>query len=419
MKMKKYIVAGIMAAALLASGCGKFVRDELITMQNEIDLLYTQVEQMNQGLSTLHGIVNEMASKGYIVDVREFQKDDRGGYTLTFRAVTINDNGSVSENTYAIDLYSGVDGEDGEDAEPFIVGVKKDDNDGRWYWYDVQGNTWMKSPEGERFLVDGKDGKTPELKVENGFWCVSWDGGKTWSTTEWKAKGEDAKEIFSDAKVLDDRIELTLASDNTVLTLLRYLPVEVALAFNGEELTDSLMIAPGETISVDYTLSGTDVEQALVVAGTDGRFKTAIQKLTDTTGVVKVTCPEVFPEGGYVYITVNDGNGRSTVRVIHFVQRTFTILYNRTKDIFEAGEQNDIKVTIEANFELEGKCVYPEGGEPWITAVMETSDNITSLTYSVKANPDAKERVGYIVITPKDNPDYEVAKITVTQKGKA
>ena len=32
-----------MAAALLTSGCGKFVRDELITMQNEMDQLYDQI----------------------------------------------------------------------------------------------------------------------------------------------------------------------------------------------------------------------------------------------------------------------------------------------------------------------------------------------------------------------------------------
>ena len=43
MKMRTHIVAGILAASLLAGGCGKFVRDELITMQNEIDLLYGQV----------------------------------------------------------------------------------------------------------------------------------------------------------------------------------------------------------------------------------------------------------------------------------------------------------------------------------------------------------------------------------------
>ena len=40
-----------MAAALFASGCGKFVRDELIYMQQEIDAIYDQVEQMNNEIS--------------------------------------------------------------------------------------------------------------------------------------------------------------------------------------------------------------------------------------------------------------------------------------------------------------------------------------------------------------------------------
>ena len=67
--MKKYIVAGIMAAALLAGGCGKFVRDELLAMQNEIDKIQIKVDQMNESLSSLREIVEQMAAGGYVVDV--------------------------------------------------------------------------------------------------------------------------------------------------------------------------------------------------------------------------------------------------------------------------------------------------------------------------------------------------------------
>ena len=59
----------------------------------------------------------------------------------------------------------------------------------------------------------------------------------------------------------------------------------------------------------------------MVVAGTDGRLKTALRRTSATQGFVDVICPAVFPEGGYIYITVNDGNGRSTVRVINFAKR--------------------------------------------------------------------------------------------------
>ncbi|MBQ6286740.1 MAG: hypothetical protein IJK73_03675 [Bacteroidales bacterium] len=425
--MKRYIiVAGIMAAALMASGCGDLVRDELITMQNEIDLLYTQVDQMNKGLSTLHGIVNEMASNGYIVDVKEFKnEDEKGGYTLAFRTVRLDENsGIISEDTYSIDLYSGVDGKDGKDAEPFVVSARKDTTDNRWYWYDVQGEEWMVSEEGERFLVDGKDGKTPHLKVENGYWLYSMDGDdvpdaeKEWHETQWKAKGEDAKEIFSGANVLDDRIELTLASDSTVLTLLRYLPVDVKLTAGGSELKDSLTIAPGETIPISYTLSGTGAADAILVAGTDGRFKTSITRNSATEGTVDVTCPATFPEGGYIYITINDGNGRSTVKVIHFVQRVFTILYGETVHSVAADGENGVSLTFETNSSLDARCTFPAGVEPWISIGFKTVNEVSSLTYDVKANTSANPRSATIIVTPKDNPGFEIARITVNQAGK-
>ena len=314
-----------------------------------------------------------------------------------------------------------MDGRDGEDAEPFVAGVKKDDKDGRWYWYDNQANDWMKSPSGERFLVDGKDGKTPHLKIEKGYWYVSWDGDdvadeqRNWEKTEWKAQGDNAKEIFSKAEVFDDRVELTLASDSTVLTIPLYQPATVELSVNGKELTDSLLIAPGETIPVSYLLKGTVAAQAIVVAGTDGRMKTAIQKVSDTTGVVKVTCPETFPEGGYVYITMNDGNGRSIYKVVHFFQRTIKVISGKTEyNANKAGES--VNFTFETNAELEATCI-PEGEQAWITATMKSAGNVTSLTYVVQENKSGSAREGYVVVTPKDNPSYEVVRIKVTQEG--
>lgn len=411
-----------MAVAIMASGCGKFVREELITMQNEIDELYTQVENMNNGLNSLRGIITEMADNGYIVRVEETKKDDRDAYTLTFKSVKIDESGDIVSRESQIDLFTGVDGRDGEDAEPFVAGVKKDEKDGRWYWYDNQANDWMKSPSGERFLVDGKDGKTPHLKIEKGYWYVSWDGDdvaddkRNWEKTEWKAQGDNAKEIFSKAEVFDDRVELTLASDSTVLTIPLYQPATVELSVNGKELTDSLLIAPGETIPVSYLLKGTVAAQAIVVAGTDGRMKTAIQKVSDTTGVVKVTCPETFPEGGYVYITMNDGNGRSIYKVIHFFQRTIKVISGETNKEVNAGGES-VNFTFETDTELQATCV-PESVNSWITVTIKPAGNITSLTYEVKANDKAEVREGDIIVTPKDNPGYEVVKIHVTQKQK-
>ena len=412
MKMKTHIVAGILALSLLAGGCGKFVRDELITMQNEIDLLYKQVDQMNKGLETLQGLVRAMAANGYIVSVEEFEAEGRGGYTLRFRTVTLDENGNISsDDTYSINLYSGVDGVDGVDAVPYIVSVKQDEEDGRWYWYSTQDEDWLKTEDGARFPVDGQ---TPQLKVEEGYWFLSWDG-ETWEKTEWKAKGEDAFEVFTKAEVFDDRVELTLAADGSVLVLPRFLPVDVALTVGGQPLDGDVLIAPGETVSVHYVLSGTGAENAILVAGTDGRLKTAIKAVSATEGTVDVTCPAVFPEGGYVYITVNDGNGRSDVRIIRFDCRSLRVLYGEAEHAAKAEGETGVMLTFESNFELEASCDFPEGVEPWLTSKLETVEDIPVLTYDVAANTATEARTGVIVVSPKDHPGFEVFRVTVNQ----
>ena len=428
MKMKTHILAGMLAAALVAGGCGKFVRDELITMQNEIDLLYAQVDQMNKGLKTLQDIVRVMADNGYIVNVEEFEAEDGSGYILSFRTVTLDENGNVSsDDTFSIQLYSGVDGTDGLDADPYVVSVKKDtDEEGneRWYWWhadeegavDEDGNPlgdWLLDDQGERIPVDGR---TPKLDIKDGLWIYTLDG-EHWVEPGWPAKGVDALEYFSGYTAYDDRVELTLAADGSVLVLPRFLPVEVALTVAGSEVEDSLAITPGETVSIHYALSGTGAENAVLVAGTDGRLKTAIRIDAESAleGDVDVTCPAEFPEGGYVYITVYDGNGRSDVRVIRFAGRKLTLLYGDAEYDAPAAGETGRMLTFEANFELDAACVFPEGVEPWLTAKMEIVEDIPVLTYDIAENTATEARTGVIVVCPKDHPGFEMFRVTVNQ----
>lgn len=408
--MKKYIIiAGILSAALLAGGCGKFVRDELINMQNEIDQMYGEVDQINRNLSTLKTVVSKMESGGYITDVKEFTDEDgRGGYLFTF-------NGSREP----VKVYHGADGQDGQDAVSPEITVRLDEETGRWYWF--MGEDWLCTPDGERVLVDGRDGKSPTLKIEEGFWYISWDGGEEWEQTEWPAKGQDAYEVFSKIEVFEDRIELTLAADETLLVLPRYLPVEMELVLEGQDLDQEVLIAPGETLAIRYSLSGTGVENALLVAGTDGRFKTALQEETIEEGVVKgvveVTCPAVFPVGGYIYITVNDGSGRSEAQVVRFKERSLNLLFG--EDTFAAAAEGATGrvVSFESNFEVEPVCVFPEGVEPWLTVKTDAVENIVALTYDVLPNTGTEPRTACIQVVPKDHPGFVMFQITVTQAG--
>ena len=413
-----------MAAAFLASGCDKFVRDELITMQNEIDQIQNQVAQMNESIGSLRTIVDQMAAGGFVVDVKEFKDEDqRGGYTLVFNDGT------------ELKLYSGVDGKDGQDAYGPALSIAKDE-DGRWCW--TLDGEFVTTEDGQHCSVDGKDGVTPQLKIdEEGYWCLSMDNGETWEQKkDWPARGKDADEIFSlDYQIFDDRIELVLSATGETIVLPYYLPLDVELSLDGQDLTKEVLIYPGETLAIKYTLTGAGAEKALLVAGTDGRLKTSIKPDPENpnAGTVEVTGTAVDPkkprtiaDGSYIYITVNDGNGRNKVKVIRFTSRVFDLTYPAELPESYAAEGETVQVMYKCNYEVAPRIEFAEGVEPWLTLKTEVSQEdessdfyYTAITYVIQPNDSQSPRSATIKVSPIDHPDYEMDLIQVNQAGKS
>ena len=407
-----------MAAALLASGCDKFVRDELISMQNEIDLLSEKVKQMNESIGSLRTVVDQMAAGGYVVDVQEFTDEDgRGGYTLVF-----NDDSKLK-------LYSGVDGKDGVDAFGPAISITQDE-EGHWVW----------TIDGEIIIVNNNPlyvDYPPQLKIDaEGYWCISFDNGATWEQRkDWPARGKDADEIFSlNPQVYDDRIELVLSATGETIVLPYYLPLDLELSLEGQDVNGEVLIYPGETLTISYTLTGAGAEKALLVAGTDGRLKTAIKPDPENpkAGTVEVTgvaadpnFPKKIADGSYIYITVNDGNGRSKVKVIRFTSRVFDRTYPTVLPDVYGAEGETLQVMYKCNYEVEPRVDFPEGVEPWLTVTAEVSKEnedsdyyYTSIKYVILPNDSQDPRTATIMVSPKDHPGYEMALIEVTQAGK-
>jgi hypothetical protein len=138
------------------------------------------------------------------------------GYTITFgqhAPITIY---------HGQDGKDGADGKDGQDgqngsANAPVIGVAQD-TDGLYYW--TLNGEWLLDDNGNKLPVsgkdgqngtngsngqdgadgkdgqngeDGKDGITPQLKIEDGYWYISYDNGVTW-TQLGKATGEDGKD---------------------------------------------------------------------------------------------------------------------------------------------------------------------------------------------------------------------------------
>ncbi len=196
------LLAGII---LLLTGCHKNLWNDINDLKSRVQALEEKCNTMNTNITALQVLINAQSSGDMISNVSEVTYGGAViGYTITF----------TSGKT--ITLYNGKDGAagqngtDGQDGYTPSIGVAQD-TDGIYYWTvdsqwltDANGNkiavTSGKGDKGEKGDAgqdgtngaDGADGKTPQLKIEDGYWYLSYDG------TNWtklgKATGEDGKD---------------------------------------------------------------------------------------------------------------------------------------------------------------------------------------------------------------------------------
>lgn len=153
--------------------------------------------ELNTNIQSIKTIIEAMEAGDYIVSCTPLMENGKQiGYTITFAK-----GGSIV-------IYHGKDGQDGtdgtsgsngENGHTPLIGVKED-VDGIFYW-TVDGE-WLTDESGAKIPVTGKDGQTgskgedgitPQLKIEDGYWYVSYDGGQQWQKLG-KATGEDGKD---------------------------------------------------------------------------------------------------------------------------------------------------------------------------------------------------------------------------------
>ena len=199
-----------------------------------------------------------------------------------------------------IDGTDGKDGADGKDGVTPVIGVKQD-SDGVYYWtlngdwlLDDSGNkipavgkdgqdgkdgvdgtngkdgvngtdgkdgvdgTDGKDGQNGKDGADGKDGITPQLKIEEGYWYISYDSGNSWERLG-KAAGEDGKDgengedgdsFFEDVTQDEVAVYFTL-KDGTVISVPKKRISGVDINFEMLEIT----ILPGGYVDLPYTIS--------------------------------------------------------------------------------------------------------------------------------------------------------------------
>ena len=234
--MKKIKFFMLLVVVMLFTACHDKLWDSIEDLDSRVTKLEELCKEMNTNISSLQTIVEVIQENDFITGIVPIEKGGEViGYTIMFgkhEPITIY-NGEDGK-----DGQNGTNGVDGKDGYTPILGVAKD-TDGVYYW--TLDGEWLLDDEGNKIRVtgrdgkdgadgkdgvdgedgkdgkdgedgvdgedgkdgqdgtngtngaDGKDGVTPQLKIEEGYWYISYDNGATW-TELGRAVGEDGKD---------------------------------------------------------------------------------------------------------------------------------------------------------------------------------------------------------------------------------
>lgn len=324
--------------------------------------------QMNTNITSLQSIVNALQNNDYISSCMPLMEDGvQIGYTITFAK-----SGSIV-------IYHGKDGEDGingiDGATP-IIGAKYH-IDNILYW-TINGE-WLLDENGERVPVHGKDGEngkdaiTPQLKIEDDYWCISYDNGATWQQAG-EATGEDGDAFFQSVTQDEDYVYLTLSTGEQI-DVPKHHPLSVTFTE-----TEDIRVLADKTYTIGYTITGADDKTVIKALAQDG-FRAVVKKTDNATGVIEITTPStILPTEILVFVT--DGKERTIMRSINFVEGVI-IVSSKSYTVDYAGGTVQVPLSTNINYTVE----IPEADKSWIS-VAETRAVMRdeTLTFTVAKN---------------------------------
>ena len=386
--------------------------------------LRTQCNQMNTNIASLQAIVQALQTVDYLVSCVPFMENGvQIGYTLTFA------------KTGSIVIYhgkngkDGVDGEDGVDATIPVISAKTySDNilywtiDGAWLLDDkgnkipVHGRDGIDGVDGSNGTngSNGQDGITPQLKIDEGYWYVSYNNGQSW-TKLGKAVGEDGVDgsngtngadgdaFFQSVTQDEDFIHLILSTGEQI-DIPRHHPLSVTFTE-----TEDIRVLASKTYSIGYTITGADDKTDIKALVQDG-FRAVVKKTDNATGTIEITTPAtILPTEILVFVT--DGKERTIMRSINFVEGVI-IISTKSYTISAAGGTVSVPLSTNIDYTVE----IPDSAKSWISVAetrMEMRDE--TLTFTIAKNTDFAARNATIQLI--DALGVASETILITQKG--
>lgn len=364
------------------------------------EALRTQCNQMNTNIEALQKIVSSLQNNDYITSCTPHMENGvQTGYVISFAKspsiIVYNGKNGVpgKDGEPGKDGADGNDGVDGKDGYSPVVGVKKDtDNiyywtlDGKWLTdadgkkVKAQGTDGKNGADGNDGLpgadgkdgndgangTNGKDGVTPQLKIEDGFWFVSTDGGQNW-TKLGKATGADGKDgdsFFSSVSDSETKVTFVLKDGSSF-----EVPKESGLNIIFQN-TDAIRFSLGSAYKIAYTLVGSDAQTSIEILCQDG-LRATLEKTDETSGFVTVTTPYSIVERSTVIVLVSDGRGKTIMKALNFVYdgssdgEKGTLIITTAKPLSIAAAGGIVEVPVQTN--LSYRVQIDAAAQSWLT----------------------------------------------------
>lgn len=200
--MKKLVSTILLITTLISIGCqydDSEVLNEINDLKNRVEVLEQLCNRMNDDISSLQNLVMALQQNDYVSSVTEITEN---GVVIGYEIKFTKSNPIIIKH-----------GQNGNDGYSPIVGVAED-GDGTYYW--TLDGEWLLDDFGNKLKVQGTDGFTPQFKIEDEYWHISYDG-INWINLG-KASGEDGDSFFQNVTKDEEYVYFNL-SDGTMLKI--------------------------------------------------------------------------------------------------------------------------------------------------------------------------------------------------------
>ena len=295
--------------------------DSIYELDDKVSSLEELCKQMNGDINSLRTLAAVLQNNNSITSVIPVMQDEKiTGYTISF----------VKGDPIVIRHgEKGEQGNKGDDGATPIIGIKQY-TDGLYYW--TLGESWLRDNAGNMIKAEGKDGKpgeegqvgvTPQLKIEDGYWWVSYGKDSQWIKLD-KAIIDNEATVFEEV-TQDDRYVYFTLKDGTVITIQKYQKLSITFAEGSELIFDI-----NETKVIHYTIKSDEDKNVIKteMLNNDNSYSLYTNVTNSTSGTITITSN--IPTTNQVIVSMSDGE--VTIMTAILLKRLF-----KTVNVMKAG----------------------------------------------------------------------------------